>query len=88
MKTCAAWDVFKHVIPISVRPVSVGYQNQSSKREKSLNVSIADVGDVVADQKLMKLLKMTSDYKFSFYCTALIKSYSSWTDWIQTIKNL
>ena len=49
MKTCAAWDVFKHVIPILVRPVSVEYQNQNSKKEKSLNVSIADVGDVVAD---------------------------------------
>ena len=81
MKTCAAWDVFKHVIPILVRPVSVEFQNQNSKKEKSLNVSIADVGDVVADFFLETIdIDEKSDYNFSFYCTALIKSYASKTE--------
>ena len=64
------------MIPISVQPVSVEYQNQSSKKERSLNVSIADVEDVVANFSFVNI-DGKSDYNFSFYCTALIKSYAS-----------
>ena len=46
-----------------------------------MNVSIADVGDVVADFFLETIdIDEKSDYNFSFYCTALIKSYASKTE--------
>ena len=48
-KTCAAYDAFKHVIPILVRHVFVEFQNRSSKKEKSLNAFIAGVADAAAD---------------------------------------
>ena len=50
-KTCAAYDAFKHVIPILVRHVFVEFQNRSSKKEKSLNAFIAGVADAAADWK-------------------------------------